>query len=127
MVGHEHLLLAFLRMKEGSAYAILREWASDLDALTAEVLEMIPAKEDRWEDGDLPYASSAKTAIEAAMKAERLLNPGNPSVPNEQISIGTDCLLLGILAQENPLTRTLERWGIQHQEMLQRVEEDRRA
>ncbi len=103
-VGVEHIVLGLLREGEGVAAAVMRECQVQPDALRARIEERFKAGEAAKSAGaDLPYTSHGKHALERAMAEARAL--GYPYV-------GTEHLLLGVLAAPGPVPRLLADGGL---------------
>jgi ATP-dependent Clp protease ATP-binding subunit ClpC len=90
-VGTEHLLLGLLRV-EGVGMRVLTEADVDPDAVRAIVEDTVKTGRAMQPTGlDLPYTSRAKKVLELSMSEARAFNHSY---------VGTEHLLLGLLAEE---------------------------
>jgi len=91
-VGTEHILLAIAHENEGVASAVLEMLQVRSDDIIARVQATIkPGHSDRAPGPDLPYTSRGKKVLELAMAEARILRHSY---------VGTEHLLLGVLAEE---------------------------
>jgi ATP-dependent Clp protease ATP-binding subunit ClpA len=89
-VGTEHILLGLTR-DEGVASTVLANLGIDADALRNRVLEIVRRGTKEPGVADLPYTSRAKKTLELAMAEAKRLH---------HAYVGTEHLLLGLLAEE---------------------------
>jgi ATP-dependent Clp protease ATP-binding subunit ClpC len=91
-VGTEHILLGLIREGEGVAATVLQNLSVELDEIQQKIEETVKKGKAAQTTGpDLPYTSRAKKVLELAMSEARELNHSY---------VGTEHLLLGILAEE---------------------------
>src|SRR5205809_3556047 len=93
-VGTEHILLGIVREGDGVACAVLTNLNADLDDIRDQIERTV--KEGKAANRgagsqDLPYTSRAKKILELSMSEARELNHS---------FVGTEHLLLGVLAEE---------------------------
>jgi DNA-binding transcriptional MerR regulator len=91
-IGSEHMLLGLLREESGVAAATLRSVGVTLEQVRTKVSQKVPATESGSNDGHLPFASGAQSALEAAMTESANLRHNY---------IGTEHVLLGVLREDN--------------------------
>jgi len=91
-VNTEHLLLGLLHDREGVALAVLANLGVDPDALPAVIDDALKPGPTAVAGLDLPYTMSAKKVLECAMIEAREFN---------HAYVGTEHLLLGLLAEES--------------------------
>jgi ATP-dependent Clp protease ATP-binding subunit ClpA len=91
-VGTEHLVTAVALETEGPASSVLDSLGARRDDIIARVQSTVhPGSPDRRIGPDLPYTSRAKKVLELSMAEARMLRHDY---------VGTEHLLLGILAEE---------------------------
>jgi ATP-dependent Clp protease ATP-binding subunit ClpC len=91
-VGTEHLVIAVALETEGPASSVLESLGARRDDIVERVHATIkPGSAERRVGPDLPYTSRAKKVLELSMAEARLLRHDY---------VGTEHLLLGILAEE---------------------------
>ena len=91
-IGTEHMLLGLLREHEGVAATVLQNLDVDIDQIRESVLQVIKrGRPYSMSSADLPYTSRAKKVIELSMNEARQLHHSY---------VGTEHLLLGLLAEE---------------------------
>jgi ATP-dependent Clp protease ATP-binding subunit ClpC len=94
-VGTEHMLIAVAGETEGVASAVLDSLGARSADIVARVNSVItPGRPDRIVGPDLPYTSRGKKALELSMAEARLLHHSY---------VGTEHLLLGLLAEQKSL------------------------
>jgi DNA-binding transcriptional MerR regulator len=91
-IGSEHMLLGLLREESGVAAATLRSVGVTLEQVRTKVSQKVPATESGSNDGHLPFASGAQSALEAAMTESANLRHNY---------IGTEHVLLGVLRDDH--------------------------
>lgn len=95
-VGSEHLLLAFLKLKDNKLKKLLEEYKIDYERVKKELLEVFPSSED------LPfymeYTSTLKDIISSANKLSKKLN---------EDKISEDVLMYCLIEKEDCLTREI--------------------
>ena len=103
-VGSEHLLLGLLH-DTSTGGRVLAGRGVEGDELRRRLLEIVrPGTGEPRDDPDLPYTSRAKAALEQAMRARLQIGSGG---------VGTEHLLLGILADERSIaTQVLSSFGL---------------
>lgn len=90
-VGTEHLLLALIHKKEGSAAALLRNVGADCIDMEANVAEIVGAgQRELPTDQMLPFTSRAKKALDLAVEESVMLNHDY---------VGAEHLLLGLIRE----------------------------
>jgi ATP-dependent Clp protease ATP-binding subunit ClpC len=91
-VGTEHILLGLIREGEGVASTVLQNLNVDLDGLRDRIEATVQRGRPTSHSGhELPYTSRAKKVLELSMTEVRNLRHGY---------VGTEHLLLGLLAEE---------------------------
>lgn len=91
-VGTEHIMLGLIREGGGVAATVLQNLSAELDAIRLKIETIITRGRSSPTAGlDLPYTSRAKKVLELAMWEARELNHSY---------VGTEHLLLGLLAEE---------------------------
>src|SRR5499426_2531217 len=91
-VGTEHILLGLIREGEGVAAQVLQNLSVELDDIQQKIEETVKkGKAGQTTGPDLPYTSRAKKVLELAMAEARDLSHSY---------VGTEHLLLGLLAEE---------------------------
>src|SRR6476469_2355150 len=115
-VGTEHLAIAVALEPDGPATAVLEALGARRDDIVARVRGAItPGNSGRRIGPDLPYTSRAKKVLELTMAEARLLRHDY---------VGTEHLLLGILAEETGMgAQVLSSMGV----TLDRAREEMRA
>ena len=94
-VGTEHFLIAVAEDNDGVASAVLHTLGARSDDIVARVQSLVtPGHAERRIGADLPYTSRAKKALELSMAETRFLHHNY---------VGTEHLLLGILAEEKSI------------------------
>jgi ATP-dependent Clp protease ATP-binding subunit ClpC len=89
-IGTEHLLLGLLREQEGLAARALGELGVELDAVRAQVAQIVGTGEEATA-GQIPFTPRAKKVLELSLREARAMS---------HQYIGTEHILLG-LAREN--------------------------
>lgn len=103
-VGTEHILLGLIRDGGGVAVAILLRQSIDVAELRTRVEASIKPGHVEVAEPPLPYTSGAKKVLELAMQEARDLNHSY---------VGTEHLLLGLLAEERGIAaRALRKLGL---------------
>jgi ATP-dependent Clp protease ATP-binding subunit ClpA len=98
-VGTEHILLGLIGDDEGVAVAVLSNFNVDRSALRSRVEAIVKRGNNPHPTGpDLPYTSRAKRVLELAMGEARTMNHSY---------VGTEHLLLGLLAEERGIAAQL--------------------
>ena len=111
-VGTEHILLALFEVPEGLAHRVLDEMGIAKPMVDKRVGELIKQSTD-FDEGKLPFTPRAKAALKSA--ADAALQLGHNY-------IGTEHLLLGLLADENSVAaKVLEGLGASHDVVRDRV------
>ncbi|MBA3657521.1 MAG: hypothetical protein H0W69_09250 [Gemmatimonadaceae bacterium] len=91
-IGTEHILLAFLREKEGVATTVLRNLNVDRDALRDGIMRIVePSRVPYSIDKERPFTSRAQKVLELAISEAQELG---------QTSLGPEHLLIGLIAEE---------------------------
>lgn len=90
-VGTEHILLGIVREGNGVACAVLTDLDADLDYVRDQIEKAAKKGKAANSSADLPYTSRAKKILELSMREARELNHSY---------VGTEHLLLGVLAEE---------------------------
>ncbi len=91
-IGTEHLLLAFLREKEGIATTVLRNLKVDREALRKGVIRVVEHGRVPYPvDKEIPFTSRAQRVLELSINEAHAL--GNTS-------LGPEHLLIGLIAEE---------------------------
>jgi len=94
-VGTEHILLAIARTNDGVASAVLDALSVNRDEIIAQLEDTVkPGRGTEDVGPDLPYTSRAKKTLELAMAEARSLSHGY---------VGTEHLLLGLIAEEKAI------------------------
>src|SRR5687767_1327736 len=104
-VGTEHILLAIAREGDGVASAVLENFEVPREEISARVEDIIQAGPPTRSVGpDLPYTSRAKKVLELTMSEARQLSHSY---------VGTEHLLLGLIAEERGLgAQVLKEFGV---------------
>jgi len=89
-VGSEHLLLAAIRLGQGTAVSVLRRLGVSLDAARIEVEKRVAIGPDRVMPGDTPCTPRVRKVLFLAAEEARALNRSN---------VGTQHILLGLLIE----------------------------
>jgi ATP-dependent Clp protease ATP-binding subunit ClpC len=98
-LGTEHLLLGLLREEEGIAARTLASLGVTLDAVRAEVRQIVGEGEE-VKSGQIPFTPRAKRVLELAMR--EALTLGNNY-------IGTEHILLGIAREKKGVAASIVR------------------
>lgn len=115
-VSEAHLLLGILRVEDATAARAIRAHGVRLDQVRTEIVRHLPPGETRPTTHDLVLTSEAKRVIELAYR--------EASEAFQSRYVGTESLLLGLLALEGGLAaQTLRALGID----VERVREEARA
>jgi ATP-dependent Clp protease ATP-binding subunit ClpC len=88
-IGTEHLLLGLLREEEGIAAGVLGELGVELDAVRAQVSQIVGTGEDVT-TGQIPFTPRAKKVLELSLREAR-------AIGHEYI--GTEHILLGLVRE----------------------------
>jgi ATP-dependent Clp protease ATP-binding subunit ClpC len=104
-VGTEHILLGLIREGQGIAVTALQNLGVGLDAIQQKIEQTVKKGKAAQAIGrDLPYTSAGKKVLELAMRESRELEHGY---------VGTEHLLLGLLAEEKGIAaQVLESYGV---------------
>lgn len=110
-LGTEHILLGLLHEQEGLATRALQAVGVDLDSVAAKVVPMARSG-PRTEDGPPPLTSESTKALQTAMREALRLG---------HHYIGTEHILLGLLAGENRATELLAGFGNHPQRLGEQI------
>lgn len=91
-VGEEHILLGLIKEGSGVASHVIQEMGLTLPSLRLSVEKIVKSGPEMVTMGRLPYSPGARRALESAQRESSKLNHNY---------IGTEHLLLGLLAYQN--------------------------
>ena len=89
-VGTEHLLLALVRLGQGTAVKVLTKLGLDLETVRKEVEKQMGESPERPHPGNIPYTPRVKKVLALAGKEAKQLN---------HFYVGTEHILLGLLLE----------------------------
>ena len=89
-VGTEHLLLALVRLGQGTAVKVLTKLGLDLETVRKEVEKQMGESPERPHPGNIPYTPRVKKVLALAGKEAKQLN---------HFYVGTEHILLGLLRE----------------------------
>jgi len=122
-VGPEHLLLAVIREREGTAARLLERMGIGLGALRQRIFREVPVQEGAPAE-DMQLTAAAKRAVDSASEEAEAL--GSETIGTEHILIGImlqkDCIIAKMLSDDFDLTadRLREEVGGYHSEMTKK-------
>lgn len=115
-IGTEHLLLGIIREGEGTAIRILQQLGAEVKQVRKDIESSVKASSTfkKTNLGNIPLIKQAERALKITyLEAKTFSSP----------TIGTEHLLLSILKDEdNVVTRTLKKYGIDYEVVREEVE-----
>lgn len=112
-IGAEHLLLGLFRVEEGMAVRVLELFGAQPQTLRKAVEARVEPGASARTEGEIPFAPQAKDVLELALREAIELGHRH---------IGTEHVLLGVLRQhEGVAAEVLERYGLEHDQVRERV------
>jgi ATP-dependent Clp protease ATP-binding subunit ClpC len=97
-IGTEHILLGLLREEEGIAARVLGELGVELDAVRAQVSQIVGTGEDDVTTGQIPFTPRAKKVLELSLREARAFG---------HEYIGTEHILLGLVRENEGVAAAL--------------------